>query len=58
MFMLLEGATGNLSQNSHALNALTYQTDCACYRHHNLDKSSHSISFLWLLNVHLLANIF
>ena len=26
----IEGATENLSQSSHALNALTYQEDCAC----------------------------
>ena len=38
--------------NSHALNALTYQADCACWRRHNLDKSNFSISILWLLNVH------
>ena len=40
------------------LNALTYQVDYACLRHHNLDKSSLSISFLWLLSVHSLANMF
>ena len=35
----------NIPQNSHTLNALTYQADCAHKRPHNLDKSSHSNSF-------------
>ena len=51
-FMQLEGATGNLPRNSHTLNALTYQADCAYKTPHNSNKSSLSNSFLWLLNVH------
>ena len=50
--------TGILSQNSYALNALTYQADFAWWRHHNLNKSSLNILVLWLLIVNPLASMF
>ena len=55
-FVSLEGETGNLPRNSHTLNTLTHQADCAYKRPHNSDKSSLSNSFSWLLSVHPLAN--
>ena len=45
--MLLEGATGNIYKNSHALNALTYQAETV----HAISTSAVSaFRFLWLLN--------
>ena len=58
MFHVTWRSDQNSIQNSYALNTLTNQADCAWWRHHNLDKSSLSISLLWLLNVHPLANVF
>ena len=55
--MQLKRAARKRPQNSHTLNALTYQADCAYKRPHSLDKSSLSNSYLWRRNVHPEVNM-